>query len=484
MDDHVQPARRHFLKSTGAAVAAATIASRQVLAGENTAAAPTSTKVANGAQFDVIVIGAGFAGLVAARDCAQRGLKTLLVEARNRIGGRTFTTYVAGKKLELGGTWIHWSQPFVWTEVQRYGLAITETPGFAPDSISYLSQGRLKKAPAAKVFPLLGAGLARYCDPDGQSCHSIFPRAHDPFFSDRVPSYDALSMQDRLDQIRCSPDERALVGSFLALDCHNDPRLAGAVDQFKWWSLGDFDMARMSEKLGRYKIAEGTAALAQAILADAPIDLLLSTPVQSVTTAGSLSTVQTVDGASYRAGAVICTVPMNVLKSVTFSPPLSPEKTRAAQEGHIGRGAKFYVHVRQKLGNWMGLAPYPYPITACWTEREMDDGTLLVCFAPPGKVDINDEASVQAALRTLLPGAEVVSVMGYQWTEDPYSQGTWAMYRPQQYTRYLAALGQREGNIFFGSADSAHGWKGFIDGAIEGGVRAAHQVHTHLRGEA
>lgn len=484
MEDSVQPARRHFMKSTGAAVAAAAFAARHAIAGEQHAVLPASTKVDNGASFDVIVIGAGFAGLVAARDCAQRGLKTLLVEARNRIGGRTFTTHVGGKKLELGGTWIHWTQPFVWTEVQRYGLAISETPGFAPDTISYLSQGRLKKAAAAKVFPVLSEGLARYCDADGQSSRSIFPRAHDPFFSDRVARYDGLSMQQRLDQLHCSPDQRALIGSFLALDCHNDPRLAGAVDQFKWWSLGDFDMARMSEKLGRYKIAEGTASLAQAILADAPVDLLLSTPVQSVTTAGGTTTVQTVEGAAYRARAVICTVPMNVLKTITFAPALSAGKTQASQEGHIGRGAKFYVHVRQKLGNWMGLAPFPHPVTAAWTEREMEDGTLLVCFAPPGKVDINDEASVQAALRSLLPGAEVVSVMGYQWTEDPYSQGTWAMYRPQQYTRYLAELGRQEGNIFFGSADSAHGWKGFIDGAIEGGIRAAHQVHTHLRGTA
>jgi monoamine oxidase len=481
MEQDTLRGRRTFLKA-GVAVAGATFGAQKVLAGEQAVAAATSTSVPDGAEFDVIVIGAGFAGLAAARDCAQRGAKTLLVEARNRIGGRTFTTTFAGKHLELGGTWIHWTQPFVWTEVQRYGLSITESPGFNPDTIHWLSQGKLKRGSAAKVFPMLGDGVAKFCNVDGHSGRTVFPRAADPFFSKTVGKYDGLSMQDRLDQLHLPPDQRALVGAFLALDCHNDPRLAGAVDQLKWWSLGDFDMERMNNKLGRYKIVEGTSGLAHAMLGDAKVDLLLSTPVRSVRTDGGLTTVTTTGGRSYKARAVISTVPMNVLKTVEFSPPLSAPKMQASREEHIGKGAKCYIHIKQKVGNWMGYAPFPHPITAIWTDRELDDGTLLVCFGPPGKLDINDEAAVQTALRALLPGAEVVSVTGYQWTEDPFSRGTWAMYRPNQYTRYLDPLGEREGNVFFASSDCAHGWKGFIDGAIEGGVRAAHDVVNFLRG--
>lgn len=480
MEQDAKRARRGFLKVSGAAVAGAAFGAGKVLAGEQAVAAARSTIVPDGAEFDVIVIGAGFAGLAAARDAAQRGARTLLLEARNRIGGRTFTTYYEGKKLELGGTWIHWSQPFVWAEVNRYGLTIDESPGFSPDDVSWLVGGRMRRAPAAKAFPLLSAGLAKYCDADGQSSRTIFPRAHDPFFSKTVAKYDGLSMQDRLDQVRLAPEQRDLVAAFLALDCHNDPRLAGAVDQFKWWSLGDFDMGLMSDKLGRYKIAEGTGALAHAMLGDARLDLLLSTPVQGVRTEGDTSTVTTASGKSFKARAVIVTVPMNVLKTIEFSPALSSAKRKASEEEHVGKGAKCYVRIKQKVGNWMGLAPFPHPITAIWTDRQLEDGTLLVCFGPPGKLDINDEESVQAALRHLLPGADVVSVTGYQWTEDPYARGTWAMYRPNQYTRYLGALGEREGNVFFASGDSAHGWKGFIDGAIESGSRAAHQAITRL----
>jgi len=473
--------RRGFLKA-GVAAAGAAFGAQKVLAGEQAVAAAKSTPVADGTEFDVIVIGAGFAGLAAARDCAQRGAKTLLIEARNRIGGRTFTADFGGKHLELGGTWIHWSQPFVWAEIQRYGLTITETPGFNPDNVHWLGQGKLKRAKAEKAFGLLSDGLAKYCDPDGQSSRTIFPRAHDPLFTNTFAKYDGLSMQDRLNQVHVSPDQRDLLAAFLALDCHNDPRLGSAVDQLKWWSLGDFDMMRMSDKLGRFKIAEGTTALAHAMLGDAKLDLLLSTPVRAVHSEGGTTTVTTTGGKNYKARAVICTVPMNVLKTIDFAPALSAPKIAASREEHIGKGAKCYIHIKQNVGNWLGLAPFPHPITAVWTDRQLDGGTLLVCFGPPEKLDINDEGSVQTALRALLPGADVVSVTGYQWTEDPFSRGTWAMYRPNQYTRYFKALSEREGNIFFGGGDSANGWKGFIDGAIEGGVRTAHEAMTFLRG--
>ena len=77
----------------------------------------------------VIVIGGGFCGVTAARELGQRGYDVTLLEARNRLGGRTFTAEFAGEATDMGGTWIHWQQPHVWSEMQRYGLKLKETPG-------------------------------------------------------------------------------------------------------------------------------------------------------------------------------------------------------------------------------------------------------------------------------------------------------------------------------------------------------------------
>ena len=87
-------------------------------------------------SVDVVVIGGGFAGITAARDLKKRGLNVLLLEARDRLGGRTWHQEINGFPVELGGTWIHWTQPFVWAEKERYGLEIQETPGCAAERIA------------------------------------------------------------------------------------------------------------------------------------------------------------------------------------------------------------------------------------------------------------------------------------------------------------------------------------------------------------
>ena len=78
--------------------------------------------------LDVIVVGGGLAGLTAARELGHRGRRVLLLEARERLGGRTWVSSFAGVDVEFGGAFVHWSQPHLWAEVTRYGLGIVELP--------------------------------------------------------------------------------------------------------------------------------------------------------------------------------------------------------------------------------------------------------------------------------------------------------------------------------------------------------------------
>jgi len=71
---------------------------------ETSAVVPS--KISGNKDYDVIVIGGGFAGLVAARDISREKLKILIVEARDRIGGRTWTAKALGEEFEMGGTWV------------------------------------------------------------------------------------------------------------------------------------------------------------------------------------------------------------------------------------------------------------------------------------------------------------------------------------------------------------------------------------------
>ena len=80
------------------------------------------------AEHDVIVIGAGLAGLAAARDLAEAGLSVIVLEARDRVGGRGYSAELDGRLVELGGSWFTPDQERVRAELERYGEPIRDYP--------------------------------------------------------------------------------------------------------------------------------------------------------------------------------------------------------------------------------------------------------------------------------------------------------------------------------------------------------------------
>ncbi len=87
---------------------------------------------------------------------------------------------------------------------------------------------------------------------------------------------------------------------------------------------------------------------------------------------------------------------------------------------------------------------------------------------------------VQNAVSLLFPEAEVTDLGGYQWTHDPFSLGTWCTLRPEHTSKYLTELQRAEGKVHFCGGDVANGWRGFIDGAIESGLRIGHDAVKEL----
>ena len=117
----VQQSRRSFVKLAGVAA----LASSPVVA----ATGGKESAEAESTQFDVVVVGGGLAGVTAARELAWRGFKVALLEARNRLGGRVFTSKLGNHSLELGGKVIGWAETEMWNEVMRYRMDVRTVPG-------------------------------------------------------------------------------------------------------------------------------------------------------------------------------------------------------------------------------------------------------------------------------------------------------------------------------------------------------------------
>ena len=113
------------------------------------------------------------------------------------------------------------------------------------------------------------------------------------------------------------------------------------------------------------------------------------------------------------------------------------------------------------------------------TEFLGEDDAVLVSFgADSGRISPDDTDAVREALRVWRDDLEVLEVTGHDWMADPHSRETWLMQRPHQLTRYFAAQQRAEGVLHFAGSDYANVWAGFIDGAIESGLRVAREIRT------
>ncbi|CAF4050418.1 unnamed protein product [Rotaria sordida] len=445
-------------------------------------------KLINNEEYDVIIIGAGFAGLIAARELSLRGRKVLIIEAKDRIGGRTLTTQVENRNFEIGGTWIHWSQPHIWTEITRYGFSLTESKGATATRMSVLLDNgtKLKEVPMADHWVAMGKAMEKYSDVDGFQGRTVMPLPHTPFTSNEaVQMYDQLSMQDRLNQVINSLDDNneeiiQMLLSLLSMNMQGNIAQGGFIDHLRWWALGDYDMNRMFEKLGRYKIKEGTSALARAILNDCQkVTLLLSTSVKSIDRTSRNSVIIRTQTDELLIGrTAIVTVPLNALNKIEFMPPLELQKQEAITIGQCPGGIKFWVKLEKPVGNWLGFAPYPNPITMAYTDDE--DGFFIVGFGPDGILDIQNIDAVEKELNKLLPNVKVKYVLGHDWRNDPFVLSTWSWYKPGQMSSSLMALQKSEPPVFFASGDISNGWRGFIDGALESGLTSVRHVQQYL----
>jgi monoamine oxidase len=421
---------------------------------------------------DVLVIGAGLAGLVAARELEARGLTVRVIEARDRIGGRVWLQRGAlrGIDLDMGGAWVADVQPYVWAEADRYGVAREH------DALPGAVHWRFGAERVDRTLPVDVGELGEL--ERAVSALLAAARRHDP---SRAPDGQGLEDLDVpasewIAALGLPPRVRELLLFWVAACASSPPEAASMLEFLRWISAaGHRVWPHLEAAVLGWRLPQGTAALYEPLAADVRGEVVLGAPVSAIEQRSDRVAV-TAAGSVHSARRAVVTVPSGVLPSIAFTPPLSDAKRRAGERNHAGQGVKAWVLARGVPDDLFALG-HGTRLDFAGAMQRCDGGVLLVCFGPSAAdLDVGDHAAVAAAVRELAPDAEVVDVHAHDWVGDPYSRGTWAFLRPGQVHSAWSALREPEGLVHFAGAHTALLWPSFMDGAVESGLRVAAEI--------
>lgn len=420
------------------------------------------------AETRTVVVGAGFAGLAAAARIIERGGEVIVLEARDRIGGRVHSVSRGGVAFDMGASWIHGVTGNPMTELtDRLGLRRVAT---AEDGRQdFEADGRERTGAALEApFTLLEDVLSRLGD--------VAPQTSLGTAIDAAADGMGLTAAQRADlayavHVVLEHEYAASVRDLSARCFDEGAELRG----------GD---AIVPDGLGR--IAEHLAA---------GLDVRLSTPVTGITVRDDGVRVEAGEEA-FEADHVIVTVPLGVLKSgaIAFDPPLSA--ARSGSIARVGMGLLHKTWLRFETAFWRDVLDEPFmghvgadQRFAEWVNLDAVTGApVLLGFNAGAEAErletLGDAAVVDEALsvlRTLFGhhGVEVpapADALVSRWGQDPYARGAYSYLAPEACAEDRAVLAQSAGRLHFAGEHTSSDAPSTIHGAYLSGMRAADAI--------
>jgi monoamine oxidase len=382
--------------------------------------------------YDVAVVGAGFAGAAAASTFAQAGRKVIILEARDRSGGRALTRpFAAGDELlEFGGSWLT-----PWQQRIRHYAKLT---GVALRPRHPVIEHRWHDGWTLRV----GVPCSDDERPRFEETMAHIKADVDLYRCGEIPDFAATSLNAYLDRICAGPAARSHV--------------------MAWWMIsGNGDPGRISaaEFLSSCAYGGGQA-------------LQLNTAIRQVRQHADGVTLTHSDGRETHAHCTVLCVPFNAIGPIQFQPPLSQRKSAAASVGHGGSSIKIWIKARDvKVGTL--ATGGPDGLRWMFAEREGAEGTTLIVGFGLDGIDPSRRRDVARCLRRLFPEARLVAWDWHDWVADPWARGTWVALPADAAWIADSAVWRPEGRLAFATSDYAAKSPGWFEAALTAGEEAA-----------
>ena len=463
--------------------------------GVTTAAASAEMPAAAGADvttggrtFEVIVVGAGLAGLTAATSVARSGRSVLVLEARDRVGGRNYDIALApGVVVEMGGQWTGPGQTRVQALAHQLGVGLF--PTYSAGESLYYHGGRLQaytgEIPPASPTALVE--LERTITALNQMASGV--SADTPWDAAQSAAYDAQTIASWIAAQNYSEEATFLAGLSIRADYGEEASQVSLMDLLAEITGvgGDFNTVIGSAQSTRF--VGGPQQLSKVLARRLARWVRLSSPVLAVEQ-GRIVTVHTA-AAAFRARQLIVTVPKAVTAAIRFQPALPAAFAQYLQRQPSGATVKIQAVYDTPFWRPQGLSG---AVTS-------DTGPIEIVYdnSPPSGVPgvlvglaegdqgrslfgLSSRQRRQTVLNSLARyfgprAAQPTHYADMVWAHEPYSGGAYGSFNPPG---VITSLGESVsgpvGNIHFAGADYSPSWPGYMEGAIRSGEATAREV--------
>jgi monoamine oxidase len=444
------------------------------------------------ADVDFCVVGAGFAGLTAALRLKQAGHSVALLEARDRVGGRTFTESRSdGTWIDRGGAWVGPGQDRILALATEFGVP-TYKQYSAGEAMMVIDgkQYRYRGTVPRTLNPFATVNLGTAMLELEKMCHTIPLDA--PWEAKKADKWDAITVGLWLDHHVRSPAARDLLETAIGGTYTSDTSEISLLFALHQMASGGGPQFVFGVEGGSQdsRVVGGMGAVYGPMAAEVGDALRLSAPVRRIVADSEGVTVHT-DDSTVRARRVIVAVPIAIASRILYEPMLSVEREFLHQRMPSGAVYKINIVYDEPFWRSDGLSgqsaapgtPAPVTIDACTDTAT--PGVLCVIVEgltarelTPMSADERRALVLDELGRRFGPKARTpVDFIEQNWTTERYSGGGMISHAPPGVlTEFGPALREPCGRVHWAGTESSAVMCGWVDGAVRSGERAAAEV--------